>query len=47
MTSSPDSASVGDARRRAGIDELFRDVPPNESVADLPSSTPSLVPITA
>jgi hypothetical protein len=35
VTSSPDSAAVGDARRRAGIDELFRDVPPIESVDDL------------
>lgn len=35
MTSSPDSAATSAARRRAGIDELFRGVPPIESVDDL------------
>lgn len=35
MTSSPDSAATADARRRAGIDELFRAVDPIESIDDL------------
>ncbi len=35
MTSSPDSVASADARRRAGIDELFRDVKPIGSIDDL------------
>jgi hypothetical protein len=35
VTSSPDPAAAGNARRRACIDELFRDVQPIESVDDL------------
>lgn len=35
MTSSPDAAAVANARRRAGLDDLFRGVSPIESVDDL------------
>ena len=35
MTSSRDPARSADARRRAGIDELFRNVPPIKSVDEL------------
>lgn len=35
MTSSPDPAASADVRRRAGIDEAFRDAPAIESVDDL------------
>lgn len=35
MTSTPDAAAVAEVRRHAGMDELFRDVPPIESVDDL------------
>jgi hypothetical protein len=35
VTSSPDSAAATDARRRAGLDELFRDAPPIKSIDDL------------
>lgn len=35
VTSSPDPAASADVRRRAGIDEAFRDAPAIESVDDL------------
>jgi hypothetical protein len=35
VTSAPDPASSTEARRRAGVDELFRDVPPIDSVDSL------------